>query len=119
MKFTKISEGIRCYFLAELVDGTLATGIAPGDMVATAVAPDLTTGTITAVAEVAAKGGSYTFLVPSSFLVVNGVGTYLIVVEVDSSSPKIKANMLMTTRISVRDIDDVFKVSQAILGNVV
>ena len=40
MLLTTIAEGIRGHFVAITLDGAIATGISPGDMVATVVAPD-------------------------------------------------------------------------------
>lgn len=116
---TRQVDGIRAYFVAVTGTGKIAPGIAPGDITVTAVAPDLTTGTTATAAETTAKPGLYTALIPSAFLITNGVGAYALTLEIDSNNPKVAGVTVHIVRITRKDIDDVFKISQAVLGNVV
>jgi hypothetical protein len=94
-------------------------GVVSGDILVTVVAPDLTTTEIPTASETPGKPGLYTFLVSSGFLVSNGVGVYGVVIEIDSSAPKVLDVFSAPIRITVRDIDDVYNLGQGILGNVV
>lgn len=107
MWFTKEADGIRGYFVAVLKTGLLAAGIAPGDITITAVAPDLATTTSPAAAETGGKGGLYSFLVPSSFLVANGVGTYAVTMEVNSASPVLVDATSAPVRVNKGDFDTI------------
>jgi hypothetical protein len=119
MIYARVADGIRGYFAA-VNQGVIVTGIASSSFTATVVAPDLTTSTIVTVTQTTAKPGLYTFLVPSAFLQANGVGVYGIVVEVNKPAPQpLKDVLVAVIRVGQRDEDDIFKVSQAILGNVV
>lgn len=115
---TRQVDGIRAYFVAVTATGKIAPGIAPGDITVTVVAPDLTTGTTAIAAETTAKPGLYTALVPSAFLITNGVGDYALTLEIDSTNPRVAGVTVHGVLVTRKDIDDVFRVSQAILGNV-
>ena len=115
MIYARVADGVRVYFAA-VDQGSLVSGMAPGDFTATAVAPDTTTSTTAPVSETAGKAGLYTFLVPSAFLTANGPGAYAIVVEANGAVTDVKVDLV---RVGERDADDVFSVSQAVLGSVV
>ncbi len=103
---TRQADGIRSYFVAFTKNGLIAPGIDPDDITVTVIAPDLTTSSVVDASETAAKPGVYTLLVPSSFLVDNGLGYYGLIVEVDSSSPKVAGVMQDLVKVSQKDIDE-------------
>lgn len=119
MIYARVADGIRGYFAA-VNQGLLVTGISPVNILVTVVAPDLTTASVVAAAETVAKPGLYTFLVPEAFLQANGIGVYGVTVQVNKPPPQALRDVLVAViRVGQRDDDDVFNVSQGILGNVV
>lgn len=119
MIYARVADGIRGYFAA-VNQGLIVTGIAPADITVTVVAPDLTTALVVAGAETVAKPGLYTFLVPSAFLSTNGIGVYGVVVQVNKPPPQALRDVLVAViRVGDHDDDDVYKLGQAVLGNVV
>jgi hypothetical protein len=107
MSATRQADGIRIFFAPFTNSGALAVGIDPDDIIVTGTAPDLATAIIVDAEETAAKPGQYTALVPSSFLIANGVGPYAVLVEIDSISPKVHAVRPYACRVTQNDIDDV------------
>jgi hypothetical protein len=101
--FTKQAASFRAWFAVSR-GGTLRTGLASGVFTATFVdLDDSATATYT-VNESAQKPGLYYFDIPSSFLVTNGVGEYVAVVEVNASGPALKAVASGTLQVTEEDI---------------
>jgi len=105
MWFTKSAEGFRGWFQIDK-NGSLVTGLVSGVFTVTVVDPSDTTSTTPTVSESSVKPGLYTFLIPSSFFVANGLGEYGVVIEVDSTGPKVKATSSEVLRIFEHTFDD-------------
>jgi len=109
--FAKKDDGFLAWFHAEQNNGTLRTGLVAGDFIATVINPADTTTTTPVVSESSAKGGIYSFLVPSSFLLTNDIGNYGITVEVNtftgpSGSPHVRDSISAILKISNKDLND-------------
>lgn len=118
MIYARVADGVRAYFAA-VNQGLIVAGIDPADITVSVVAPDTTTATTVPASETAGKAGLYTFLVPTAFLQTNGVGVYAVIVEVNSAAPPLRDVKVDVVRVGARNDDDVFNVSQAVLGSVV
>ena len=81
MYFTKSSQTFRGWFHVQTSLGTLRTGALGDDFVVTIVTADDLGSHISHVTESTQKPGLYYFNIPTSFLVVSGVGSYGISVE--------------------------------------
>ena len=106
MFFARQDEGLRGWFVLVDSKGILITGAVAGDFTVTAVDPSDTVTNTPTVSESAQKPGLYTFLVPASFLDTNGIGNYVITLEViKTTSPKITDAKATTYKVGVEDID--------------
>jgi len=107
MWFAKIAEGFRAFFRVQAPNGTLRTGIIPGDFTVTVIDAVDATSTFPVVAESTLKGGLYYFDISSVFLAA-GTGEYGITVEVvTSSAPKVKATFSKTLKVNTKGFEDV------------
>ncbi len=119
MWFTRTADGFRGWLPVEQSNGSLRTGLAAGDFVATIVNPADSSTSILTVAQ-STKTGLYRFDVPSAFLVTNGVGEYGVVVEIDtfagpSGAPHVRTTFGAVLKVSIEDFDSLGVTVAAIL----
>ena len=121
--FTRQADGFRGGFAVIQNSGILRTGLVAGDFTVTVVDPADTTTSSPAVAQAANKAGAYTFLVPSAFLVANGNGNYLVVVEIDTSgasgAPHVVTAFSTVLLVSEDDIRDLRSLRDNVTGAII
>lgn len=117
MWFTRSALGFRGWLAAVRSTGQLRTGLVAGDFTATIVAPGDGAKTTMTVSESTQKAGVYKFDVPSAFLISNGSGEYVVVVEINSTSaPVVRDVQTSILRISSHDFDTIGNMTTRILG---
>jgi hypothetical protein len=108
MWFTKVVDGYQGWFTLEDNKGVIRTGAVAGDFTVTVVSPADDDSSTPVVSESTTKAGLYKFLVPSAFLVTNGVGVYAVVIEVDATtSPKVTSTSTTPMLVSNNDFDTI------------
>lgn len=101
----KRDDGFRVWFTVSTSAGVLRTGLLSGNFVVSIVDPDDSASASYSVSESAQKAGLYFFDVPAAFLITNGVGDYVAVIEVSALSPKLNAVASTMIAVSSQDID--------------
>lgn len=105
MWFAKATDGFRGWFALSL-DGVLRPGADAGDFTVTIITQDDDAQSNPTVSESTQKPGVYFFNVPSAFLVANGSGEYVCVVETAVPAPdEVISVFARVLSVSQEDID--------------
>ncbi len=86
----KVNQTHRAFLTIKRSNGVPAPGVDPGDVTITIRNPDDDASSVVALVESALGGGLYYFDVPASFTLAHGTGIYGLLIDVDSSSPKVR-----------------------------
>lgn len=86
----KVNQTHREWHTIKRSNGMPATGVDPGDAVITIRNPADDASTIAALVESALGGGLYYFDIPAAFTLAHGPGSYGVLVDIDSNSPKVR-----------------------------
>ena len=104
MTIGKVGVDRRVFYALRLGSGAPATGVAPGDMIATVDNPaaDATTAPTT----VEIGGGRYYLDIPAAFTTTHGAGVFGGAVVVNSTSPRVVDVVPFEVVFFVADLDD-------------
>jgi hypothetical protein len=122
MWFTRSVDGMVGWFNAKDFSGFPRTGLNASDVTITVVSEDDSDSVNPSITESTQNSGTFYFQIPSAFLLTNGVGTYGVVVEINttaaggSGSPHIIDGFTKVLRVTVDDIDVVSRTVKPLLS---
>lgn len=86
----RVNETHRVFLTIKRSNGVPAPGVDPGDVTITIRNPADDASSVVALVESALGGGLYFFDVPASFTSTHGTGIYGLLIDIDSTSPKVR-----------------------------
>lgn len=101
----KTASGVRVFFNV-VRNGSLVSGVDPGDFTVTLINATDTANISLSVTESTQNSGTYYVDLPTGFLTTHGANHYGLSVGIHQSAPKIDDEVLFPIEVTTRDLDD-------------